>query len=207
MSNHASEDRLHAWVDDTLRAEDRAEVEAHLAQCVDCARDAEAIRALVGELAALPSGIPPRRDLLPEIAQRIDRAETARPPRFGAPSMRRAAAVLLVAGAAAIAGALLIDRSQPVTASADTQAFERTRAEYARATAELEGMLDAQRAALSAEAAMAVDHSLAAIDAALGEAAAALEKEPDNTLLTELVLDGWERKLDVLRRAAEPTAP
>lgn len=71
MSGHLSEDRLHDFVDGLLPAGERRRAERHLAECAECRREADAVRALLRELAELPAGIPPARDLRPGIAARL----------------------------------------------------------------------------------------------------------------------------------------
>ena len=103
MTAHERE-RLSAWLDGELASVERAEVEAHLAACEECAAllaDMGAVDELAREL---PAGAPPEYfETFPErVRARVESAPRARP---GAPSRRwrvpvwtwAAAAVLLLA--------------------------------------------------------------------------------------------------------------
>jgi len=59
-AQHTSHELLSAWLDHELPASERAHVEAHLASCAACRREAEEIAALRSALAALPLHQPPR---------------------------------------------------------------------------------------------------------------------------------------------------
>lgn len=103
---------LDAWLDDRLTAEEAGEVEAHLAGCERCRRQAEALRATVEAVRALPEPAPPaglesriRAALDAEDARTAARAPAAAArPRSG---VRRrwplAAAVLAAAAIGAVA--------------------------------------------------------------------------------------------------------
>lgn len=194
--DHITDAELQDWVDGRVDAAERAHIDTHLARCADCSREAEALRTLVADLRALPRAVPPRRDLHAEVARRIDA------PARSAGWLRSAAVVALIVGAGALALALRGPSAAPVDGT-----FERTHAQYAHAAARLEEEVQAARAGMEPDAAVALDRSLASIDAALREAGAALEGDPGNPLLNALVVHGYERKIDVLRRAADPAQP
>jgi anti-sigma factor RsiW len=225
MQKHLDDAALNALLDDELPPAERVRAEAHLDRCAECAADAAALRALHADLAALPRGIAPGRDLLPEIHARIDaagivplRPDAARPwsPRTRAPLGQRtlfAARRELVAAAAALVlassalTALLLGRTgddatlAPPTALAPA-AVSGMEARFVSATRELERVLDIQREGLSPETVRILDENLAIIDAALAEARAALDADPGNAALSEILMATYEKKLDLLRRAA-----
>jgi anti-sigma factor RsiW len=65
-ANHdAQHERLSAWLDGALAAEERAALEAHLATCAACQRELEGLRQVRALLRALPAPTPPRPFLLP----------------------------------------------------------------------------------------------------------------------------------------------
>lgn len=194
--DHITDAGLQDWVDGRVDAAQRAHIDAHLAECADCSGEVDALRALLADLHALPRAVPPRRDLHAEVARRIDT------PARSAGWLRSAAVVALLAGA----GALVLSRQGPSAPPADGT-FERTHAQYAHAAARLEEEVQAARAGMEPDAVVALDRSLASIDAALREAGAALEDDPGSALLNALVVHGYERKIDVLRRAADPAQP
>lgn len=212
MSTHLSTEQLQDHADGALTGEDHALVERHLAICTSCAAESFALRALLADLAALP-GVAPARDLLPGIAARID-AETFPAGEWTLMRARpwlAAAAALLVVLSASLTWLLTRPavpagtQARPL-ASAEADAFLSTDAEYARAAAELETLLRINRAALEPEVAEVLEHTLATIDMALTEAREALARDPDNALLSGLLLASHEKKLDVLRQAAGLTS-
>lgn len=81
--------------------------------------------------------------------------------------------------------------------------FRQTEGEYLATIAELRTVLQAQRGALRPETIAAVERSLSIIDAAIDEARTALLNDPGNRTLLELLTASYERKLDLLRRAAD----
>jgi hypothetical protein len=76
-------------------------------------------------------------------------------------------------------------------------------ADYDAASADLERVLQARRSRLSAATVQAVEESLRTIDRAIGEARAALEKDPASRDLMDLLDSVYRQKLDLLRRVNE----
>jgi hypothetical protein len=81
-----------------------------------------------------------------------------------------------------------------------------TRANFAdeqfdRAIADLERMLAAQRDVLDPRTIIVIERNLAAIDEAMRQARAALDRDPANTYLNSHLADARRRKLDLLRYA------
>ena len=74
---------------------------------------------------------------------------------------------------------------------------------YLRSIGELRSVLQAQRSVLRPETVDAVERSLSVIDAAIDEARKALLADPANETLVDLLKANYERKLDLLRRAAD----
>ena len=81
--------------------------------------------------------------------------------------------------------------------------FRRAEGEYLRSIDELRSTLQAQRATLRPETIAAVERSLTIVDAAIDEARTALLNDPSNDTLVDLLTASYERKLDLLRRAAD----
>lgn len=70
--------RLDDWIDGRLAPAHAAEVAGHLEQCADCRRDADELRALLRDAAALAPAREPERDLWDGIAIRLrDNEESA----------------------------------------------------------------------------------------------------------------------------------
>lgn len=76
-------------------------------------------------------------------------------------------------------------------------------ADYDAASVDLERVLQARRSRLSPATVQAVEASLRTIDRAIGEARAALEKDPASRDLMDLLDSVYRQKLDLLRRANE----
>jgi|GEM_PF-2806925 len=109
MTMHPTEAELHDHADGLLPEADAARMDAHLAECGECAAFVARVHSLAAALSALPRAGDPARDLWPEVAARTtDAPEGVIPfPAAAArarrgPSrpvvLRRAAAVLLFAG-------------------------------------------------------------------------------------------------------------
>jgi hypothetical protein len=81
--------------------------------------------------------------------------------------------------------------------------FRRAETEYLHTITQLRATLQAHRAVLRPETIAAVEHSLSVIDAAIEEARAALLSDPSNATLVDLLTASYERKVDLLRRAAD----
>lgn len=229
MNGHLDDAALNALLDDELAPAARAGAEAHIAACAACAAELAALRALALDLAGLPRGVAPARDLLSGIHARLDggavvplrpdTTATAGPHLPRGPLAQRtlgsarwvlaaAAAVLVVLSSALTA--LLMERRavEPAFIATDASALvppvelDRVEARFVSATSELERVLDAQRASLSPETVRILEENLAIIDAALAEARTALRADPGNPVLSEILMATYEMKLDLLRRAA-----
>jgi anti-sigma factor RsiW len=202
-------DRLSDYLDDELTADERRTVDAHLAGCRECA-------AVLDELV---EPRPPRADLWPDVARRIER-----------PAMRRFSFTLPQALAASLMIALLsgaivwrvagrpADASrgdQAATASApaaqsfnsapDVATVSYADAQYDAAVADLEKALQEGRGRLDKATIAIVEQNLQIIDRAIDQARQALEADPANSYLSSHLVEARRRKLDLLRRAAALT--
>jgi hypothetical protein len=229
---HVQDDRLQEYIDDVLGGGARDEVERHLSSCAECRESVQQTRALLTALSRLPRGIAPERDLLAGIHTAIDAAapggqnainrttDRVRTPRPGSGrafwdrplrSMRlqlAVAATLLVAATSALTVYALLSRerdSGTTSAAAPALApeqFHLVEANYIAATTELEAVLRTQLDALPPETARIVEENLRLIDAALAETRAALRGAPGDAVLSDMVVAAYEKKLELLRRAA-----
>jgi hypothetical protein len=216
---HIEDDRLQDYVDGLLETDQRAEVERHLALCTPCFESTQQLRALLDELSALPREVAPAQDLRPAIHAAISQRQV-RPVRssIGGRSLWSAryvlaAAALVLVAFSSIVTSLLVWRARDDGARAFIQAtatssfaaneLRAIEANYIAATAELERTLREQRMALSPETVRILEENLAIIDAALAESRAALRSDPSNQALSEMIVAAYEKKLDLLRRAAE----
>ena len=119
---------LDRYLDGTLEANRRAELEAHLAGCESCRTLTLQLRAVLASAAALPRSIRPPRDLWPDIADRLASRTIQLPVRsipWRSWAPLAAAAVLLIA-VTAIVTVLLSRPEAPVavTAPPDQQHIE-----------------------------------------------------------------------------------
>ena len=107
-------DRLSDYLDGELESAERAELEAHLRQCTACSDVLNDLKRVVARAQALEAR-PPRTDLWPGVAVRIER--TAQPRRFSftLPQLA-AAAVLLMAMSGGVVW-LVVNRSAEASRS------------------------------------------------------------------------------------------
>lgn len=195
--------RLDAWADEGLPPAERAAVDAHLAGCDRCRAEADALRALLVEARALPRTVLPGRDLWGGIAARLA-VPTVQPlppaeTRVG-PRLRASQPLLL---AAAIGGILLgIAVTSLWQRQGEPRAFTAERARYVEASTALARALAADPTTLNPETRAVVERTLSILDQAIAEAEAALEKDPRNTELEQMLLARYEQRLGLLRRAA-----
>ncbi|MDQ3697112.1 MAG: hypothetical protein M3373_03665, partial [Gemmatimonadota bacterium] len=81
--------------------------------------------------------------------------------------------------------------------------FAAAEAEYMEVSASLAATVRERRSTLAPETVAAVERSLTIIDQAIGEARAALARDPGNHDLVEILSASYEQKVDLLRRATE----
>ena len=232
-TTHPTFDRLGDLADGTASGDERAAAEAHVASCAECAATLRALRALLADAAEAPREVEPPGEAWEGVRAEIERrrvrpiAATAGGAGTTAPSFlarhgRLAAAMLLVAALSSATTAVLMRRGDeptpvevaaaervPATGDAAAEplvlsiAFRAAEAEYLRTARELSAALARGRATLAPETVATVERSLLAIDEAIGEAREALLRDPANDALQELLAGHYERKLDLLKRAAE----
>lgn len=219
---HLTDARLDDYLDDLLSGAAREEVEAHLRNCPECEAEVRRHRELLARLASLPRAISPGVDLRPEIHARILSEERS------AASAERSRALHALRYPLAAAAVLLVVLSSSLTlwtsdflrrvdgpaapppaesaSRAALAEFRDQEMDYARATDDLQRALREQRDRLDPATVALVERNLRVIDRAIAESRAALQADPDSRTLQQLVLSTYERKLDVLRRAAALSA-
>jgi hypothetical protein len=210
-------DRLSELVDGDLDAATAAAAEAHLTECTACAATVGELRAVARRAQALRDR-EPVRDLWPAIAARLERQETVtslslwkrlRRSRvvFSVPQLAAAGLALLVVSAGAVWLAVGGGGAPPpgpgmAPALVVSAPPSLTLAGYEPAVRELELVLAEHRDRLDSATVRVIEESLATIDRAITEAAAALEEDPANPYLTGHLATAMRRKLDVLQQAA-----
>ena len=230
--DHVAFETLSNFADGILDAAERERVQRHVQSCTDCEERLARLRTLLGAASSLPAELEPPSHLWGDIRHRIvalsdDQTRslpervTVRPGRGARalwsarnPWLLGAAAVVLVAVSSAVTAALLrrpvvvaaqpaesIARTVPLSAlPASARAIE---ADYARTLGELRETLELRRAGLDPATVVKVEASLRVIDQAIAEALRALADDPANLTLVDILSANYERKLELLRRAAE----
>lgn len=214
MTGHLNETRINDYLDSVLAAADRAALEAHTQSCALCRNQLESVRELLVEVRALPRAIRPERDLLPGIHDAIDRDQVLVLRSWRARSLWSlrwavaTAAVLLIMATAVITQAVAKkgQAASVATASApgvtlvnrDLAALEQ---KYTLAITELQQLIAAQSTELAPGTLRLLERNLQVIDTAIRESRAALEQEPGNAMINEMLWSAYEKKLELLRRA------
>lgn len=207
-------DRLSEYLDDELTAAERAELDAHLASCAECADILKDLRSVAARAAAL-TAVAPEADLWPGIAARLDtrsrlRAFRTRVPRrisFTLPQAIAAGLALMVLSGGAVwlsqfggrnTSLPPVDASNVVVPDVMTIADPR----YDEAIRDLENTLAAGRSQLDPQTVKILEENLAAIDGAIEQSRRALQKDPANLYLNNHLAEARQRKLALLRRAS-----
>ena len=203
MKRHPSEELLNDYVDETLSAAERLELERHLAECDDCGDTVEEIRSLVRRAAELPD-LPPARDLLPGI-RRATQQDRAGFRRWGA-----LAASLIIVGAAAIGTLLLQQRtgqsvaqapaaqtteSSELTAMAELRAAEEAFTKAAQALLET---LESRRGEIPQEALVALDENITLIDESIDEVRRSLNPDGDQVESERALTALYQQKMQLI---------
>lgn len=167
----------------------------------------------------LATEITPERDLWPGIDEAINRPQKSR----WSPMLAQAAAVVLLVGASSMLTYMIVKYDAANTPSTppqviqvmtpsnltfDRAAFggEHTLASvYGRAGGNIGSRLDRELAKLSPEVREDVQRNLAVIRQAIESIGAALEKEPDNAFLQELLLEAYNNELALMNRVGNMT--
>jgi hypothetical protein len=197
--------QLSAYVDDALRADERAAVAEHLRGCTVClalAHDLSAIRAAAGALEPL---IPPARvwHQIAVAAETPGRAGEFRAAWFSwRPLAAFAMTVVLAAGLWRV-GTLLQPVNDANQAPQNAEAFPEVgsdpEAHYTLAIARLEQVTNADQDVLDQETAGAINAGLTVIDEAITESRAALRSEPQSESAQESLFAALRRKVALLQ--------
>lgn len=223
-------DQLSDYIDGELTPAAHAELDRHVAGCLECRAVVAELRAVKEHAASLPS-MPPGADLWDGVADRLPHARSApvtpirrRAPRqftFTMPQLAAAGIALMI-----MSGGLvwLAERGDSradfpaVSASPGTPAdavvaapAERienaafTDAHYEGAVDDLERTLDEGRDRLDPETIRVLEQNLETIDKAIDQCRRALDADPANAYLNNHLAAARQRKLALLRRATALT--
>ena len=173
-------------------------VEQHLLSCDACRADFRFQRTLKNDVASLPREIRPPARVWDGIQASIRSGRSATSFHWWhRRSLLAAAAVFLVLATASVT-AMLVRQPEP----GPRGTFSVTEAAYEQAAAELGQALELRRKDMSPTALAVVEHNLRIIDEAIRETQAALTEDPGNERVAELLWASWEKKIDLLKRAA-----
>jgi anti-sigma factor RsiW len=218
-------EQLSEYLDDTLSADDRRAVEAHLADCAACRGALDDLRAVVAAVRAL-GPIEPPVDLWPGIESSLEpRLEPAAGQQRRVPGVRRvslsvpqlaAAACLLVAISATAtwwAGSSASETANPssmveggaLPAGPASMAGQvrPPREDLAVELARLQSVLAGARDRLDPNTARILDKNLLVVERAIEESYQALAQDPGNEFLAAHLERVFERKVQYLREAAQ----
>lgn len=204
--------RLDDYLEGTLGADERRDIDALLAASPEARRELEDYRRLIGELGDLPESIEPRRDLFPAIESRIDRIAATEPLR-----RRLALAAVLVAsiGVAFLSwrdtpreAGQALGTPEPVAAvpaaasarPAELTATSRAEDDLVAASEQLRLALEANRAALPPETRLLVERNLEIIQSAIAEIQLALDHDPGNQELQRALVAYYQHELGLLEQ-------
>jgi hypothetical protein len=161
----------------------------------------------------LATHVQPQRDLWPD----IELAITEKAPRRSrwTPMFAQAAAVVLLIGASSGLTYLAVKDDRPVVISqpAPEYAFERAAfgstytlgSDYLDTRAEMVAQFERELDHLSPGERQDVEQSLEVIRGAINDINTALEQDPDNTLLQDLLMKTYHEELNVMRKVGGVT--
>ncbi len=182
--------------------------------------DPEKLRDLQSQLAKLPrtASAP---DVWPQIRASIERERVqpldtngGRARIWQRPEFLAAAAALLIIASSGITVIAMRERGAPAVATTATPVaippassasfvqFTVKENEYIRSANQLSRILESDGGKLAPETVAKLRQSIAVIDAAILEARQALEADPANAELIEMLSSSYDKKLDLLRRSA-----
>ena len=221
-------DKLSDYLDAELSDQEQRAVAAHVAECAECARTLDQLRAVTDRARQLTPA-EPSADLWKGVASRIASAEGGRPAtgtfgarrRFSVTWPELVAASLLLVLISGWAALRLTTSHEGRSAAVESRPEDNRRAggqpgpngtdvvpasfddtEYDAAVADLQQALKSGRGQLDPATVQIVEQNLAIIDQAVEDARRALAEDPSNADLSGYLLETRRRKLDLLRHAA-----
>lgn len=209
-------DKLSDYIDGELAPGERADLEAHLVSCRECAGTVDELRKVVARAGSLTPR-PPAADLWPGIETQIERSTVipfqpravSRRFSFTVPQLVAAGLALMVMSGGGVwvlqHGGRATDTPSVAAASPGADAGPVAAAlgdpRYDEAIADLEQALRAGRADLDPGTVKILEMNLDAIDTAIDQSRRALAADPANVYLHNHLADSRQRKLALLRRA------
>jgi hypothetical protein len=219
--------RLSEYLDGELTAEERRDLEAHLAECQECSETLEQLRRVVERASSLADR-PPMSDLWTGIEGRISAAPASedvteldeyrerkhsglREQRFtfSVPQLAAASVALMVlSGGTAWLATRSVEPEQgavavEVPAQVGPGGADFVSTPYDAAVAELDRVLLESRDRLDTATVRVIEENLRIIDRAIAQAQRALAQDPGSTYLHEHLAVTMRQKLEFLRQAAQ----
>lgn len=208
-------DLLERLVDGDLTAAERQRLDAHLAACEDCRREAELAERLAAATAALPRRIEPPRDLWPSVASRLEPRRrsslgglaAAAETRWAGPALAALAAVLALAvglslwrpGAAPGHRMVVVARTPTPSLAAQAE-VARSEDRVQLVHSDLLASLERRRQQLPPESLAAIEENMRILDEAIGQIRSALEDDPLDRRLSVMLAARYQREVELLRR-------
>jgi len=211
---HPSETTIHDYVDDTLSAFDRAEVERHLSRCAECRALVDDLREIRRATRSLELREPPVRAWTRiERAIQLEQQERAARPRVSRAVWLglAAAAVLVIAAAAGLSfqsragrnGATTQTAGSAMSGEATAQSIEAelraAETHYENAIKGLEQIANAGKGTLDPQTAATLQKNLSVVDQAISESRAALRVEPTSEPAQQSLIDSFKTKMALLQ--------
>lgn len=219
---HPNEDTLHEYVDESLDARERGEVERHLSSCATCRQFVDDLREIRSVAASLDPRNPPVRAW-----SRLERAIKLEQERHGqrepAPRKRGTAPFVWLGVAAALilatwvgirfrpsptvpaapATAVNAPAEQPAAANEAARSVEaelrQAEDHYEKAIKGLEQIASAEKGVFDPQTAATLQKNLAVIDQAIGESRAALRQQPTSEPAQQSLMESFKAKIALLQ--------
>jgi anti-sigma factor RsiW len=208
-------ERLSEYLDGDLTPPARAEVEAHLRDCPECAALLDELATVVTAAGELPE-VAPGRDLWPGVRARLRPRGAGAGVRTGVvsvagrrriiltvPQLMAASLALALASGGAVWAALgaPVPTGAPVAATAGPASGLPVvlAAAWEPAMSALESEYEARRGELDPETVVVIERNLAMIDDAIREAWQALAADPSSGFLNSHLAEAMRRRANLLR--------
>lgn len=190
---------------------------SHLEQCPECNAKVAALTRLVSDAGMPSKSIEPDRDLWTGVEKRLTIQPTnIEPIPVAARHNRRLVAAMAVAAMILLAFAIGTQYNKfPVPTGVQKQslsnppqldeamkAYQLAEAEYLQAKEQLGAVLEARKGTLAPETYAVISENLAIMDNAISDVRLALNQDPDNPRLTEMLFATYRTHVQLLQEAA-----
>ena len=215
---HLDETLLNDYMDGTVDAAARGEVDRHLAECAECRTLVDDLRSIHATAATLDPRDPPARAWMRleraiQLEQdhedaRLKGSRTGNASRYVYASWLAAAAAILIAigvgiryrPAAPPAPAVATDGSSADASAQNVEAELRAAEQhYDNAIKGLEQITNAEKGTLDAQTAATLQKNLSVIDQAISESRAAVRAQPASQPAQDSLLESFKAKLSLLQ--------